>query len=127
MEHIFEFGGNVFNLTTTRTDEGLSVNYQGVDIPVSVREVGEGMYVLGIEGKNVKVIVDGDTTNRFIEKYMEDWQPMAEPPMEALIAAALHDMRGFISPASTGREPSMGSDPYSPWKTLTSWRSSGGD
>ncbi len=71
--------------------------------------------------------VDGDTTNRFIEKYMEDWQPQAEPPMEALIAAALHDMRGFISPAATTGEVSMGSDPYSPWKTLTSWRSSGGD
>jgi len=66
MEHLFEFGGNVFNLTTTRTDEGLSVNYQGVDIPVSVREVGEGMYVLGIEGKNVKVIVDGDDRTKHV-------------------------------------------------------------
>ncbi len=66
MEHLFEFGGNVFNLATTRTDEGLTVHYQGVDIPVSVREVGTGMYVLGIEGRNVKVIVDGDDRTKHV-------------------------------------------------------------
>jgi acetyl/propionyl-CoA carboxylase alpha subunit len=69
--------------------------------------------------------VDGDTTNRFIERYMEGWQPEDEPPLEALIAAALHDMMVLVPTVSA--EPSAGSDPYSPWKTLTSWRSSGGD
>jgi len=66
MEHLFEFGGNVYSLSTTRTDEGVTVHYQGTSIPVKVREVGEGMYVLGIEGRNVKVIVDGDDRTKHV-------------------------------------------------------------
>jgi 3-methylcrotonyl-CoA carboxylase alpha subunit len=66
MEHIFEFDGNVFNLSTTRTEEGVTVEYQGASIPVRIREVGEGMYVLSIEGRSVKVIVDGDDRTKHV-------------------------------------------------------------
>ena len=66
MEHIFEFGGKVFNISLTRTEEGVTVHYQGSSIPVRVREVGEGMYVLGIEGRNVEDTVDGDDWTKHV-------------------------------------------------------------
>lgn len=60
MDHMYEYAGNVYHLTSRRTPDGLAVEYQGREIPVAFREVGEGMLVLDIDGRRVKVIVDGD-------------------------------------------------------------------
>jgi len=65
----------------------------------------------------------GQTTTNLIERYFAQWQPAeSAPPPAALIAAALLSLTAATSVPPTA---DIGSDPYSPWARLDSYRIGG--
>jgi acetyl/propionyl-CoA carboxylase alpha subunit len=65
----------------------------------------------------------GQTTTNLIERYFAHWQPAeSAPPPAALIAAALLSLTAATSVPPTA---DIGSDPYSPWARLDSYRIGG--
>jgi acetyl-CoA carboxylase biotin carboxylase subunit len=63
----------------------------------------------------------GSVTTRWVESVFDAWRPAAEPPVEALIAAALAEN---LQSQSHPSDPSVSTspDPYSPWKNPNGFR-----
>ena len=69
-----------------------------------------------------KAFQRGETTTDFVEQYFANWQPAAEVPDVALIAAALSEM---LKEAQTNQqldEETTTSAPYNPWQRLPKFR-----
>ena len=61
----------------------------------------------------------GRVTTRWVESTFAGWRPGPEPPLAALLAAALSET---TRPAPASGPAARGHDPYSPWKTPTGFR-----
>ncbi|HEY3312355.1 MAG TPA: acetyl-CoA carboxylase biotin carboxylase subunit [Anaerolineales bacterium] len=63
----------------------------------------------------------GRVTTRWVESVFAPWAPNPQPPVEALIAAALAGTAIDPSPSTNGAAGAT-RDPYSPWKTPDGFR-----
>jgi acetyl-CoA carboxylase biotin carboxylase subunit len=102
------------------------------DRPAAIRRMQAALRQLVVQGLTTNVdflqavlahpdFQTGSVTTRWVETVFDDWRPAPEPPIEALIAAALAEnllSQSQLSDPSVSTSP----DPYSPWKTPNGFR-----